>query len=93
MKLKEAVSKIDAYKKSKLAPGGFLTAILQNDLMNAILRADNDSRKIIVEITEYCWETLPHNSWGSPEKVEEYLYKRDSPEKFQNYNNVPLDIQ
>lgn len=74
MNLIQARSKIDAYKNLKLAPGGFLSSILKNDLVGAVLKADSDSKNIISDITTYCWNNLPDNIWGSSEKVEKHLY-------------------
>jgi hypothetical protein len=73
MTLQQAYSKLDSYKKSKLAPGGFLLAVLENDLTTSVLKADKESQQILTEITKYCWQTLPHNIWGSPQKVKEHL--------------------
>lgn len=104
MKLQEAYLKIDAYKSSNLAPGGFLKAILRNDLIGAVLKADEDSKKIIVDITQYCWDNLPHNIWGNNENVENHLYNKsksktqsandlgDQDKDFQKYLKSPIDI-
>jgi hypothetical protein len=73
MKFDEAKSKIQAYHKEKLPPGGFLSAILSNDLASAVLKADSESQRHVVEITKYCWDNLPSNIWGSIDKVDAHL--------------------
>lgn len=97
MTLNQSYQKLDTYKKSKLSPGSFLTAILENDLIGAVLKADNDSKKIIPEITKYCWDNFPHNIWGSPEAVETHLSDPTKSElnklkEFQDVHNTPIDI-
>jgi hypothetical protein len=65
---------LEAYKKSQSPhPGGFLTAVLENNLVEAVHRADSDSLKALPAIVAYVWEELPGNSWGTPEKVEKWL--------------------
>lgn len=91
MNLKQAKLKLKAYQDSKLSPGGFLKSILQNDLIGAVLKADPESKKIIVEITQYCWENLPHNIWGNQDNVEAHLFKKmDSPKPT---HDMGIDIE
>ena len=73
MNMQEAKEKLEAYKTKKLAPGGFLTSILCNDLTSAVLKADDESKAHIVSITKHCWENLPNNIWGSREKFDNHI--------------------
>lgn len=92
MNFKDAITKLEAYKTKNLSPGSFLGSILKNDLLGAVLKADPDSKNLIVEITQYCWDNLPHNIWGSTEKVESHLYPK-SKQHVQGDNNHLRDIQ
>ena len=53
--------------------GGFLRAVLTNDLTEAIGRADHINGPAIPHIVAYCYEFLPHESWGSAQKVDSWL--------------------
>ena len=50
-------------------PGGFVTAVLENDLSQAFARADDDNRRDMFEIVTFVYNKIPSPSWGSPEKV------------------------
>lgn len=61
------------YIDDKIPPGGFLTAVITNDLKEACGRADDQNRRIIFEYVAYLHNYCPANCWGSREKFEEYL--------------------
>ena len=61
------------YGKNRHIQGGFLMACLENNFMEAVCRADGDSREVIVEIAKFIYNELPHECHGSPEKVKEWL--------------------
>tara|TARA_Y100000310_G_scaffold42170_1_gene39435 strand:- start:3001 stop:3273 length:273 start_codon:yes stop_codon:yes gene_type:complete len=48
-------------------PGGFLTAVIQNDLMGSLRRADGSSRKHLFDIGFFFYNEAPGNCWGTPE--------------------------
>jgi hypothetical protein len=75
MKTKEAIEALQKYKDKGIKPGSFLTAVLENNLQNAVLKADDESKGALVNIVQYCWDTLPANIWGSPTAVEDHLNK------------------
>lgn len=60
--------------------GGFVTAILENNLTVAVTRADPDNAVLLKEIVMYCIYKIPHGSWGSPEKVKEWRKKGGDPD-------------
>ena len=66
---------ITAYLEQHRPPGGFLRAVLENNLYEAVLRADNVNRRHIVQYAVLL-EMLPLNTWGSPETVSEWLAQR-----------------
>lgn len=61
-------------------PGGFLMAVLTNDLFGAVGRADSTNIKYIKDICMFVYNRMPSNSWGNEDKVhkfvEEYFYER-----------------
>ena len=63
---------IDRWVEKRILPGGFLTAVLENDLKNAVSRADDISKKHIADIVTYLYNYVPSACWGSKEKVEEW---------------------
>lgn len=60
-----------------IEPGGFLTAVLTNDLKEACSRADEVSKHSLWSIVHFLWNEAPSASWGSVEKVESWLQMRE----------------
>ena len=54
-------------------PGGFLTAVFSNDLMEAVLRGNPDSRFALPQICEYIFHHCPGECWGDSEAVEKWI--------------------
>lgn len=71
--MEEIRASLDRYINHKIPTGGFLRAILENNLKEACARADNINRHRLFEIVSYCYNDIPSGSWGSPEKVEAWL--------------------
>ena len=65
------------YVKDKIPPGGFLTAVLENNLLNSFQRADGENRQAIPEIVYYVHNHLPANCWGSPKTVDKWLKREE----------------
>jgi hypothetical protein len=63
---KEALIK---YATIGLPLGGFLTAVVENDLCGALGKADSYNRATIFQIVEFLYNDMPSVCWGSPEKV------------------------
>lgn len=59
-------------------PGDFLTAVLNNDLREAIGRADDENMRNLPAFVAYLYNEAPGQCWGSPEKVE--LWRGTQPE-------------
>lgn len=64
---------LERYVQNKIPTGGFLKAVLENDLVQAFGRADDINKYRIGEIIEYIYNELPSLCWGSPEKVQNWL--------------------
>lgn len=67
------VAGIRNYIERRVPPGGFLLAILTNDLREACARANHINQRLIFEIVVWFWNEAPANCWGSHERVEEWL--------------------
>jgi len=68
---------LDRYAKYRIPTGHFLQAVLCNDLMEAIGRADEENRADLFEICDYIYNHMPFQCHGSPEKVKAWLAGRD----------------
>lgn len=53
--------------------GGFMTAILANDLVGAASRADGQNRNLLFEYASYLYNDLPRGMWGSYKIVEQNI--------------------
>ena len=69
----EVIGALDRYVNHKIAPGGFLTAVLCNDLREACGRADSINRHILFDIVGFIYNGIPASIWGSPEAVQQHL--------------------
>ena len=69
----ETLKGLMEYLHQKRPPGDFLRAVLENDLRMAFHRADSENKKDLEQIVVWCLWELPSNSWGSPEKVADWL--------------------
>ena len=64
---------LDRYSVHHVPTGGFLRAVLSNDLMEAMGRADEENRAAIFDICGYVHNELPGNCHGSPDRVREWV--------------------
>ena len=52
--------------------GGFLTAVLSNDLKESLGRADSECREKMFDIVSFLYNEVPSLCWGSEKKVKEW---------------------
>lgn len=64
---------IDRYVNDRLPPGGFITAVLTNDLIGAVGKADSENLADLHEICTYIYNSIPSNAWGSKEKMNAWM--------------------
>lgn len=58
-------------------PGGdFMTAVLENNLVEAFQRADNTNLDHMTEWARFLYWEMPSEAWGSPEKVQAWIDHR-----------------
>jgi hypothetical protein len=64
---------LDNYINHGIAPGGFLTAVLTNDLYSAVGRADSVNREALADIVSYIYNEVPRDCYGSEEAMENHF--------------------
>lgn len=69
----DTINTLNNYVVNGWEPGSFCRAVLENNLMQALGRADIENRKSIFEICSYVYNELPSACHGSPEKVNLWL--------------------
>lgn len=67
------IDALDRYVEQRIPTGGFLQAVLENDLVAAVSRADDQNRQALADIVQYIYNNLPLACWGSPESVKTWL--------------------
>ena len=69
------IAAIRRYADHHIQTGGFLRAVLSNNLVEAVGMADEENLKALPEIVRYCYNEIPGNCWGSERDVEKWLYQ------------------
>jgi len=57
--------------------GDFLTAVLSNDLTEAVNLADDENMANLPAYVVYLYNIAPSQCWGSREKVSAWLYAKE----------------
>ena len=61
------------YIDQHIPTGGFLEAVLSNDLKEAVGRADEDNMRVLPELVGFLYNEAPGTCWGSPERVRAWI--------------------
>ena len=64
---------IDQYVSAHTPRGGFLTAVLSNDLKGAFGRADEENLRNLPAYVAYLYNEAPAMCWGSKERMEAWM--------------------
>jgi len=72
---------IERYVKHYVRPGGFLQAVICNDLKESVGRADDTNMRNLPAYVSYFYNEAPGNCWGSLERMEAWLKKGIEDEK------------
>jgi hypothetical protein len=64
---------LDDYIISGLEPGGFLTAVLSNDLKGAVTHADRWNQNNLADTVKFIANCAPASCWGSREQMTKWL--------------------
>ncbi len=80
---------LKAYIEQRVPPGGFIRAVLENDLLRASGQADHINRHLLPEITQWVYMEAPQACWGTPEKVSEWLGEAQAPDPVCSVRGCP----
>ena len=61
------------YVEHHIPTGDFLKAVLENDLTEAVARADDENQRVIPIYVSWLYNEAPSKCWGSPEAVRAWL--------------------
>ena len=64
---------IDSYLRDRLQPGGFLSAVICNDLTSAVFYADDENLKNLPAFVSYFYNEADSRAWGSREKMIKWM--------------------
>lgn len=64
------------YLDHGIEPGGFMIAVLSNDLRESFARADAINRERLFDIVCFLYADAPALCWGSPARVKEWINHR-----------------
>lgn len=64
------------YIEKGVKPGSFLTAVICNDLKEAVGQADDESLKHLRQILSFFYWEVPGSIWGSPGKMECWMKEK-----------------
>ena len=71
------MTSLELYRDEHLPTGGFLQAVLSNDLAEAVNMADKDNSKALTLIVKWAYNHLPGSSWGSPSEYQDWIKWKD----------------
>jgi hypothetical protein len=74
----ETIASLLRYVERGVPTGGFLRAVLENNLTNSFGRADAENCEALFHICAYVYNELPYECHGSPERVAEWLLKKQT---------------
>jgi hypothetical protein len=61
------------YVVHHIKPGHFLSAVIQNDLKEAVASTDNENQEAIVSYVKFFYNDTPGDCWGSKQNYNEWL--------------------
>lgn len=67
---------LERYLKHGIRPGGFLCAVISNDLKEAALRGDPVNQPAIPRIVAFLCAEVSDTAWGSPAKLDQWIADR-----------------
>ena len=68
---------LDRYREERILPGHFLQMVLKNQLVDAVSYADRENLNALPMIARYVQQVLPSPSWGSQERINEWISSDD----------------
>lgn len=67
---------LSRYFNERIPTGGFLRAVLENNLVQAVVGADPDSVRVLIPLVRILMARAPALAWGSELKVRRWLAGR-----------------
>jgi len=64
---------LERYIEGHIKPGGFLSAVLKNDLCGAINHADDENIQNLPAYIGFLYNQAPSLCWGSEKKFKDWL--------------------
>lgn len=64
---------VERYIMKGIAPGGFLEAVLENNLFDAVSRADTENVDALKDWVLFIYNCVPSLCWGSRSTVTEWM--------------------
>ena len=69
----DIIHSLELYLNHKRPVGGFLNAVLENNLTEAFARADSSNSANMKNIVGYVYNNLPYHAWGTKERVAAWM--------------------
>ena len=69
----QTLTALQLYEQQKIPTGGFLYAVLTNDLFGAMGSGDTENVTALKHIVMYIYNNMPNNCFGSRQKVHQWL--------------------
>lgn len=73
---KEILDSLADYVERGTPPGGFLTSVLENDLMRTFHRADLENRRSLPVLVRLLFSHVSSHAYGSPENVRQWIQQK-----------------
>ena len=77
----DMVAAIRRYVDERIPPGDFLTAVIDNDLKEAVKRADDDNVANLPAFVAYFYNEVPGPCWGSPTRRRAWLAPQEAADR------------
>jgi hypothetical protein len=68
----ECKEQMGSYINQGQDPGGFLTSILCNDLINTVSRATDEEYAMLKDLVKFMHADMPYEAWGNHKAVSSY---------------------
>lgn len=69
---KRTLEALERWRDDAAPPGDFLRAVLENNLMMAFHRADEENTAALRDIVAWCYNHLPLASWGNKYNIDNW---------------------
>ena len=74
------IQSLERYRDVGIPTGGFLLAVLTNNLYESVARADSDSLESLPLIVKWVAMELPYSAWGDRDSVDKWIISHQTEE-------------